>query len=468
MTKKLLTLCFSFLFLVVAVEGHCLNDGYYKITVKHSGKALTVKSASTSDGAYLVQYTYNGGDNQIWYLEKTSDTNPQTYMMISAKSQKVADVQGASTSNGAYLLQYSYNGNNNQRFILEDIGSGYFRIKAKHSGKVLDVKLSSTSNDAYVIQYTSGSGDNQKWKPEAIAASVPPPSTGSQACGTRYPVLLLHGIALTDNTLWYNYFGRVPASLRSRGATVFGGEQDAWGSYGSNADQIKARILQITDPASSTNPGGMNLGKVNIIGHSKGGLDVREMLYLYPAMKTKIASFTTIATPHRGSALADWVFASGLEPYLGFAIKIFSYIQGDLNPNFPASAGGLKRSYMVTKNAQWDSLNGYSGILCQSYAAEIKNDLIKQLDVALLATGWVMGNWAPSPLEPYNDGAVATSSASFATFKGTNVGAASGYGGLTHFGITDRGILIFPGMTPGFDGPAFYRNIVASLKTAGY
>ncbi len=333
---------------------------------------------------------------------------------------------------------------------------------------MLDVELASTSDNAYVVQYTSGTGDNQKWMPTPVTASAPPPTTGSQACNTKYPVLLLHGIALKDNTLWYNYFGRVPANLRSRGATVFGGEQDAWGSYTSNAEQIKKRILQITDPVSASNPGGLNLGKVNIIGHSKGGLDVRQMLYTYPDMKAKIASFTTVATPHRGTALADWVFVSGLEPYLGFAIKILSFVQGDTNPSFPASAASMRRADMTTTNNQWNSLGGYTGVLSQSYAAEIKNDTLKQLDVALLATGYVMGNLAPSPKEPYNDGAVATSSAPFGTFKGTNVGVTAGYGGLTHFGITDRGILIFSGLTPGFDGPAFYRNMVANLKTAGY
>lgn len=455
-------------FLLFAVDGHCLTDGFYKLTVKHTGKALTVKAGSTADAAKLVQYTYSGGNEQIWYVEKTSDTSPETYMLINAKSNKVADVQGASLLNTANLLQYHYNGNNNQRFVLEDAGSGYFKIKAKHSGKVLDVQLASTANDADVVQYTSGSGDNQKWLPTPVTASVPAPTTGSQACNTKYPILLLHGIALKDNTLGYNYFGRVPANLRTRGATVFGGEQDAWGSYASNAEQIKKRILQITDPASTSNPGGLNLGKVNIIAHSKGGLDTRQMLYTYPEMKSKIASITTLATPHRGTSLADWVASSGLEPYLGFAVKILSFLQGDTNPDFIAASSAMQRAKMATTNSTWNSLNGYTGILSQSYAAELKNDTLKQLDVALLATGYVMGNLAPSPKEPYNDGAVPTSSAPFGTFKGTNVGVTAGYGGLSHFGITDRGILIFPGLTPGFDGPAFYRNIVANLKTAGY
>ena len=279
-------------FLLFSLNGHCLTDGFYKLTVKHSGKALTVKGGSTADAQNVVQYTYSGAEHQKWYIEKTSDTNPETYMMISAKSQKVADVQLSSTLNAASLLQYHYNGNNNQRYILEDAGSGYFKIKAKHSGKVLDVQLASKSDNANVVQYSSGTGDNQKWMPTPVTAATPAPTTGSQACNTKYPVLLLHGVALKDNTLGFNYFGRVPANLRSRGATVFGGEQDAWGAYATNAEQIKKRILQITDPASTSNPGGLNLGKVNIIGHSKGGLDTRQMLYMYPEMKSKIASFT--------------------------------------------------------------------------------------------------------------------------------------------------------------------------------
>lgn len=66
----------------------------------------------------------------------------------------------------------------------------------------------------------------------------------------------------------------------------------------------------------------------------------------------------------------------------------------------------IRRADMVTTNNKWNSLGGYTGILSQSYAAEIKPDTLKQLDVALLATGYVMGNLAPNPKEPYNDGAV--------------------------------------------------------------
>ncbi|KAJ5698161.1 hypothetical protein N7462_000166 [Penicillium macrosclerotiorum] len=47
---------------------------------------------------------------------------------------------------------------------------------------------------------------------------------------------------------------------------------------------------------------------VNIIAHSMGGLDSRYMISRLRLQKFKVLSLTTIATPHRGSAVADYVF----------------------------------------------------------------------------------------------------------------------------------------------------------------
>ncbi len=470
--KNAFILTISLVVSLFSVHAHsAIQDGWYKIIVKHSGKAMMVMNGSTSDSAKIVQKTYSGADEQIWYIEKTRDSNPESYQIINKKSQKVADIKGASSLNGADLVQYYTKGgntaaNDNQRFKLVDIGGGYVNIIAKHSGKALHVNSGSNSDNAYIKQWSNNNYDWYKWQLVKVTTSAPAPTTGSQACNTKYPILLLHGVALKDQTLGYNYFGRVGDNLTARGAKVFNGGQDAWGDYATNAEQIKARIEDI---AGRINPAtNQPYGKVNIIAHSKGGLDTREMLYSYPTMKDKIASFTTIATPHRGSALADWVFNTFSDNLLSWAINIIGHIQGDTVPAVTA-ASKMKRDYMVTKNAQWNSLNGYPGVLSQSYAAKIEtSNTLQQLDAALLITGWIMGNLAPGTKEPYNDGAVAVDSAKFATFKGTNVMVTPGYGGITHFGIVDRGLLIFPGMTPGFDAPNFYRTIVSNLKTAGY
>ncbi|KAI9706038.1 MAG: hypothetical protein M1836_005444 [Candelina mexicana] len=48
--------------------------------------------------------------------------------------------------------------------------------------------------------------------------------------------------------------------------------------------------------------------QVNIIAHSMGGLDSRYMISRLKPPNVKVLSLTTIASPHRGSAFADFVF----------------------------------------------------------------------------------------------------------------------------------------------------------------
>ncbi|TXT11072.1 hypothetical protein VHUM_01823 [Vanrija humicola] len=46
---------------------------------------------------------------------------------------------------------------------------------------------------------------------------------------------------------------------------------------------------------------------VNLIGHSMGGLDCRYLISMINPHRFKVASLTTISTPHRGSPFADYV-----------------------------------------------------------------------------------------------------------------------------------------------------------------
>lgn len=53
---------------------------------------------------------------------------------------------------------------------------------------------------------------------------------------------------------------------------------------------------------------------MNLIGHSMGGLDSRFMITHLRPKSFKVASLTTIGTPHRGSAFADYLFLHVLGP----------------------------------------------------------------------------------------------------------------------------------------------------------
>jgi triacylglycerol lipase len=142
---------------------------------------------------------------------------------------------------------------------------------------------------------------------------------------TRYPLVFVHGIANHDRTAKNKSWGRIPDVLRKAGLTVFFGNTDAWGNYESNAEILKNTIDQIVNG---------NFEKVNIIAHSKGGLDSRYAIWKYN-LENKVASLTTISTPHHGSEIADFIYKQKItHSYLAKqALMLFSKFYGDENPN---------------------------------------------------------------------------------------------------------------------------------------
>ena len=82
----------------------------------------------------------------------------------------------------------------------------------------------------------------------------------------KYPVLLVHGMGFKDYKL-VNYWGRIPEALEKNGAEVYYGRQDSNGSIESNAEQLKISLDVALEKSGAE--------KVNIIAHSKGGLEAR-------------------------------------------------------------------------------------------------------------------------------------------------------------------------------------------------
>ncbi len=462
---KKIAFLFSFIFLMavsIPLFSQVLPDGYYKIQAKHSGKLMDISGASTSDGAQIIQYESNGAWNQVFHLQY--DEQDGYYRIVNKSTEKCMDVQGASTSNDADIIQYTVKTSDtaNQKFKIELVETGYYKITVKSSGKVVIVQYGSTANGTHVHQYTWNGGDNQRWKFIPTTAPLDGVSSSGTSCSTKYPVILVHGVALGDSTIGFNYFGRIPNYLRSRGAKVEGGEQDAWSTGSENALQLKNKIAAVKAK--------YNVTKVNIIAHSKGGIDTRYMFKLYPETISWVASFTCLASPMKGSVLAEIILGAiptWAQPFVGNIINVIGMIvQGDDSPDTIAAANQLKRSVMADFNTSVNSVDslasGRSGIYTQSYAARIKGIV---LDLALQATGACMS--LSQAGESPNDGAVWVESAKYANYKGEQSGA-SWCGGVTHFGIVDRGILIFPGFTPGFNAREFHVSIVSDLKTRGY
>jgi triacylglycerol lipase len=151
----------------------------------------------------------------------------------------------------------------------------------------------------------------------------------------KYPIVLVHGIIAHDRPSLSKYWGRIPDTLRETGARVFFGNTDSWGDYESNAEILKTTIDNILNETKS--------GKVNILAHSKGGLDARYFIWKYN-YGDKIASLTTVSTPHHGAELSDLIIKQKIvhTRIVKKALKIFGKLYGDKNPDL------FKLNYQLT------------------------------------------------------------------------------------------------------------------------
>ena len=99
------------------------NVPYWTIRNNYSGKVLDVDG--TAAGANVAQWTYHGGDNQLWTLKMAGDG----YFYICSKlgnctsldsSSLVLDLWGYSTDNGTNITISGYHGSDNQQWYLWD------------------------------------------------------------------------------------------------------------------------------------------------------------------------------------------------------------------------------------------------------------------------------------------------------------------------------------------------------------
>ena len=155
-----------------------------------------------------------------------------------------------------------------------------------------------------------------------------------KVCDTKYPILLVHGVFFRDSN-FFNYWGRIPETLISNGAKIYYGGQQSAASVEESAKELTEKIRTIVNDTGC--------GKVNIIAHSKGGLDSRYAISCLGADKYT-ASLTTVNTPHKGCQFAEYLlnkvpdsFRQGVADKYNKALKKL----GDTDPDFLAAVNDL-------------------------------------------------------------------------------------------------------------------------------
>jgi triacylglycerol lipase len=114
--------------------------------------------------------------------------------------------------------------------------------------------------------------------------------------GIRHPILLAHGLAGFDavgiSGLRLAYFRGVAERLRAAGVEVHVLRVSPVATIAERAQQLCEQVRRL--PAE----------RFNIVAHSMGGLDARYAVAVL-GLGDRVASLTTIGTPHRGTPLAD-------------------------------------------------------------------------------------------------------------------------------------------------------------------
>lgn len=174
----------------------------------------------------------------------------------------------------------------------------------------------------------------------------------------KYPVVLVHGIGFRDGNGARDpaHWGRIPAALRERGIAVHFGHTDAWGDCQSNALILKNTIENVLLASGKD--------KVNIIAHSKGGIDARWLIHRCNA-GDMVASLTTVATPHHGAEIADLLYGAGVfrAGVLRGLADALGKCYGDANPDIARALEGLTSERIRQFN---EAAPGAGGIYCQA------------------------------------------------------------------------------------------------------
>ena len=85
------------------------------LKVMSTKNVMDIRGGSYDDGAGICQYQEHGGLHQFFKFEKEGEY----YAIKSAKSGKALDVGGYGTENGTLVVQWTFHGGDNQLWLPE-------------------------------------------------------------------------------------------------------------------------------------------------------------------------------------------------------------------------------------------------------------------------------------------------------------------------------------------------------------
>lgn len=238
---------------------------------------------------------------------------------------------------------------------------------------------------------------------------------GCDADFTRYPMVLMHGMAGSDAWLGViDYFVDVEDTLDAAGFIGIAPGVDAFNDIPARASQWQAHL----DDLEAAGVG----RRFILIGHSQGGLDAR---YLASTLEDdRVAAIVSIGTPHRGTPIADLGVGllegvPGLSWAVDAAIDLFAQLIGLGEAEFTAQVSDLSEAAAADFNAAVPDVEGvymasWAGRTCARIDVECRlendNEIADTVfDLTTLVLNEVAGD---------NDGLIPVDSAIWGDFQG--------------------------------------------------
>lgn len=267
---------------------------------------------------------------------------------------------------------------------------------------------------------------------------------GQEICSTKYPILMVHGVFFRD-TKYFNYWGRIPKELEANGAKIFYGNHHSASSVADSAAELKARITEILSETKAE--------KVNIIAHSKGGLDCRYAISKL-GLSNQVASLTTINTPHRGCLFADYLLSNispDIKNKVANAYNSTLRKLGEPEPDFLAAVNDLTDASCKQRDPEMPTPKG---VYCQSVGSVLTKASNGKFPLNL-------SYHLVKHFSGENDGLV--DEASFQWGEHYILLRPTGECGISHGDMIDLNRQDLSG----FDVREFYVNLVSDLKNKG-
>ncbi|PSQ86250.1 MAG: lipase [Bacteroidetes bacterium QS_3_64_15] len=269
------------------------------------------------------------------------------------------------------------------------------------------------------------------------------PSPQPSIIPVRTPIVLMHGFGVGASFRRGGHLHQEALHLRSRGVRAIAPNVSPYSTVCARTAQWDDRLRRVLEEVQTQ--------RLVLVAHSMGGLDAR---YLISEMgwHEQVDALVTIATPHRGSAVASLVLD-----------------QPELVRNWLTDAADWLGTHILE-----DGSADLRQALTEFTPEYIKNTFNSEVpdhpDVAYWSYGCQAGKGTDAPIAPIfrysnqylferegtNDGIVSVQSAHWGEYQGTVDADHSRQVGLS------------PGLASHFDSNAFYASIAKKLADDGY